>query len=177
MTNNNKKVLFIGIGAIIVVIIAIIILVTSMQKTGLNDSFFISDGTKYVIPIEGDEISITEGTIRPAKKYVVYYYQGDTITDAKEYYLYNSTADAKKMYQQLKENAPANYQAIAIDGKYVILTASSSAYEGKTATEIKQYIEFLNDMQSPDDYSSTEYEEFDEEGNTIESDDDSELEE
>ncbi|MBR3052052.1 hypothetical protein IKG60_00330 [Candidatus Saccharibacteria bacterium] len=174
MTKNNNKILFVGICAAAVIIIAIIFAIVAMQRTGLSESFFVSDGTKYVITLDSDEISVDEGSIRPAKKHLVYFYNGDSITGMKEYYLYNQAAEAEKTYQQLKEDTPAGYQAIAIDGKYLVLTVSDSIYEGKTATEIRQYIEFLNSTEN-DSGSDDNYEEFDENGDTIESDDDSEL--
>ena len=172
MTNNNKKILTVGICAIAAVVIAIIIAVIVMQKTSINNSLFTSDNTKYVVPISSDEISFDSDLTRPTQIYAIYYYQDDTITDLKEYYVFEQDSDVKAAYDYFNEHDSANYKAITIDGKYLILTANESEYENKTPEEIRQYIEFLKSSEStgPDDIENNT---FDENGETIESDIDS----
>lgn len=172
MTNNNKKLLTVGICAIAAVAIAIIIAVIVMQKPNSNNSLFTSDNTKYVVPISSDEISFDSDLTRPTQIYAIYYYQDDTITGLKEYYLFEQESDTKAAYDYYREHDSANYKAITIDGKYLILTANESEYEGKTPEEIRQYIEFLQNVE-PTESDNAEDNTFDENGETIEADIDS----
>lgn len=172
MTNNNKKILTVGVCAIAAVAIAIIIAVIVMQKPSINNSLFTSDNTKYVLPINSDEISFDSDLTRPTQIYAIYYYQDDTITGLKEYYLFEQESDTKAAYDYYREHDSANYKAITIDGKYLILTANESEYEGKTPEEIRQYIEYLQSVE-PIESDNTEDNTFDENGEAIESSNDS----
>ena len=154
MTKNHRKILFTGICAIIVITVTIIIAVIAMQAPGLTDSFFVSDGTKYVINLASDEINLDTNSIKPAKGYIVCFYKSDTITDAKEYYEFSSTTDAQAVYDYLSKNTPTSYKAVGVDGKYLILTAKDAEYADKTPDEIKEYIESANDL-APTSASST----------------------
>lgn len=173
MTKSNKKILIVGICAITAITIAIIVATITMHKTSIDDSFFVTDSTKYVIALNDDEINLGDDSIKPTKGYVVYYRKGDTITDMKEYYLFNQEADAKTLLEQIKADNTSNYKAMITDGKYLILTANASKYAGKTAEEIEYYIDLLNNTKSEetnnDEFENTEEHIFDEEGNEIES--------
>ena len=166
MAKKSKKVnknLIIGICVAAVVVIAIIITVILVNKnTGLNDKYFVSDDTKYVLTLEDSTISTDEGeeAYNPIKTHLVYFYSGDEITGLKAYYEYPDTAAAKAALEYLKSNYEDEQKnLVTIDGKYVIYNAPASEYEELTASEVKEQIEFmelLKNLNSDEDTSEEE---------------------
>ena len=159
-SNNSKKVaICVSILAIVVVIVAAIIVLVVKNKP-LDDTYFVSDDTKYVLTLDSSDISMEDPTYNPVKSHLVYTYSGNDITGLKAYYEYADNNAAKTAAEYLKQNYEGNdQQKIAVDGKYVIFTATEAEYEGLTASDIKQQIEFmelLKNMSLDDNTESNE---------------------
>lgn len=164
-TKNNKN-LIIGICAAVVVIVVIIIavvLATGGGKGGviggLNDSYFVSDDTKYVLTLDADDMYIEDTDYAPLKSHLVYTYSGDEVTGLKAYYEYADASAASAAYEFYQANNDGSFKEVALDGKYLILTANEEEYEGLTASDVKQQIEFmqmLNNMDLDEDEESVE---------------------
>ncbi|MBQ3353165.1 hypothetical protein IJG89_02365 [Candidatus Saccharibacteria bacterium] len=149
-TTKNNKGLIIGVCAAVVAIIAIIVgIVLANNHPVLNDDYFVSDDTKYVISMDGDEIT-ADDEYSPVKTHMVYFYSGDEITGLKMYYEFADEATAKAAYETYRDELPAEYTDIYVDGKYLVLTANASQYEGTSADDIKQTVEFLNTLNGID---------------------------
>ena len=139
---NNNKGIIVGICCAVVVAIAVIIAVVVANNNSLNDSYFVSDGTKYVLTLEEDEIASDDGEYAPEKMHMVYTYDGDTITGLKSYYVYADAATAQKAFNALKDSGE-NMSKYELNGKYIIETASEEDYKDITVSDVKQQIEFM----------------------------------
>ena len=167
-TKNNKN-LIIGICAavaaiIVIVIIVVIILLNPSNGPlgGINDSYFVSDGTKYVLNLDAESVYVENEDYVPLESHLVYHYSGDSITGLEAYYEYADNTAASAAYEFYKTNNDNMYKDVTLDGKFVILTANPEEYEGLTADDVKQQIEFmdmLNNMNSDNDDSNTDTEE------------------
>ena len=144
-SNQNKKNVIIGVCVAVLVLIAIIVAIILGSRNGgfggLNDSYFKSDGSKYVLTVDSsDMIGEEEHT-----------YAGDKITGLKAYYEYTNNDDAKAAYEYYNTNMADEYKSITRDGKYVILEIDESGYEGVTPDDVKQqieYMEMLNELEA-----------------------------
>ena len=150
---DNKNIIIgaiIGAVALIIVVVLIVVLGTSRQK--IDDSFFVSDGTKYVITLEGDLMDSVGGMgDTPRRAHLVYFYSGDSVTGKKTYYEFMDEETARTSYDALLSEDSENTDSYELDGKYVILIADASEYEGMTAADAKEQVEFaefLKDMSS-----------------------------
>lgn len=148
---DNKGKIIGGIcAAIIVVALIVVAVVLISRNSGINDGYFVSDGSKYVLTIEneatGDE---TTDAINPVKTHIVYTYSGEDITGMKTYGEFKDNATAQKAFDAIKEAGEdmANY---AVDGKYIIVTATTDQYEGLKATDVKAQIEFMEGLKNMD---------------------------
>ena len=145
--NKKNTGLIVGIccavAAVVIVVVLAVVLATRGGIGGVSDMYFTSDGSKYVLTLESSDIVTSEGEIAPVKMHLVYYYNGDLITGEKSYYEFADTETAKSAYEFYKENSGEAYENVALDGKYVVLTAKAEDYDGITATDIKQQIEFM----------------------------------
>lgn len=168
MANKGKKSdnknLIIGICIAAVVVIAIIIAVVLVTRGNtINDSYFVSDGTKYVLTLDANDISMEDAEYNPIKAHLVYTYSGDEITGLKAYYEYADNATAKAAADYLKSNYEESDQAkIATDGKYVVYTSHEEDYKDLTASDVKQQIEFMEMLKNMGSGDTEEFEEVEE---------------
>ena len=146
-TNKTNKNLALGICTIIGVVAIIVIIITVIllnRGASLNDSFFVSDDTKYVLTLDTDSVSMEDPEYNPIKTHIVYSYSGEEITGMKAYYEYSDSAAAKSALEYLKTNyEDENQDKITTNGKYVIFTASEAEYENLTANDVKEQIDFM----------------------------------
>lgn len=172
---KDNKNLIIGVcAALAVVVVIIVAIVLATRGTRLDDSFFVTDGTKYVATMEGDEMSFGDDDVSPVKTHVVYFYSDGKVTDMKSYYEFADEASAKKMYDAYKEYEDEEIGSYELNGKYVVLTASASQYEGMTADDAKQQVEFMKMLEEMDDAEVVE--EGDTEGDAEDVDDNDVME-
>ena len=161
-TKENKKNLIIGlcIAAAVILLIVVTILLVLRNNQTLNDSYFVSDDTKYVLTLNTEDVSMDDEQYNPIKTHLVYTYSGDNITGLKAYYEYKDNDTAKLAADYLKESyveEEAKNQ-ISIDGKYVIFTASEEEYKDLTASDVKQQIELMELIKNMGNGDETEEE-------------------
>ena len=165
-TNSNIKRkgnlgLIIGIcTTIVAVIIIIIAVILAINNNQLSDAYFVSDDTKYVLTSDRSNLENNDDVI---KVHEVYTYSGDTITSLKAYHQFENADIAKLALEKYKNDETISEMITDIEqnGNYVILTYDKSIYDGLTATDIKQQIEFLNSLKesnSTTDYTEDEIE-------------------
>lgn len=146
-TRKNKKMIAWICGivvAVVLIIVAIVVVVASPKR--LDESFFVSDGTKYVATLgpKYDIYNVSSSDYVPDKIYLVYFYSNDKVTDVKAYYKYSNESEAKDLYNWMKEKDNSDdISKVEIDGEYVIIVSDKSAYEDMTADDAKQEVEFM----------------------------------
>ena len=151
---ENKNLIVGGICAVVaivvVVIIAVVVATTGSGKLG--DSYFVSDGEKYVLTLDTEDMELgeTDNEYVPTKAHIVYYYSGDEITSAKAYYEYKDAETAKAALAEMKEQSGEDLGDAAVDGKYIVVTVDASEYEGMTASDVKSQIEFMEALKNMD---------------------------
>lgn len=146
---DNKNMIIGCICAAVVVIVVIVVAVTLATRSGLNDDYFKSDGTKYVLTIESDEMGGSEDNYNPVRTHIVYTYSGDEITGMKTYGEFANADKAKEAYNAIKDAGEdmANY---ALDGKYIIVTGTEDQYKDMKASDVKAQIEFMESLKNID---------------------------
>jgi hypothetical protein len=156
---KNNKNLIIGICAgvlVIAVVVVAIIFATKGTTPAINDAYFVSDGTKYVITLDEDEIESEDEEVTPVKTHIVYTYSGDTITGMSTYMEFTDEATAKAAlasYQEAYADTDASESGIAsmsTNGKYLVIVATEDQYADTTVSEVKQYVEMLDTMKNAD---------------------------
>ena len=154
MANKSKKNtnLIIGICAAVVIVVIIIVAIILGTRdggfTGLNDRYFVSDGSKYVVTYEDEEFVIDNEEYHPIRMHLVYNYADNVVTGLKAYYEYENDDDAETAYNYFIANNNGEYKNVSRSGKYVILEAPESEYEGLTAEDAKQQVEFMEQIKS-----------------------------
>lgn len=166
---NNKNMI---IGVCVAVAIVVVIIITAFAVGAgnkLNDSYFVSDDTKYVLTMEGDELGagITEGDgseVTPVKTHIVYTYSGDEITGAFFYLEYADEAQAKTAYENYQDEwKEEGIKDFKTNGKYLVIEMEASQYEGKTASDVKQEFELYESLKNMN-FDEMDATEIDEEG-------------
>ena len=150
-TNNaNNKNILIGIcAAVVVVAVVAVAIIFATRKPQLNDSYFVSDNTKYVLTVNSDELEPDEGVkYTPVKTHVVYTYSGDTITGMITYAEFKDEATAKAAFEEYKNTDQEGIKSININGKYVVAEMNEDQYADMTASKVKQYIDFMESLKN-----------------------------
>lgn len=144
-SKGNKKNIIIGacIALVILVIIILAIIFGINSNGGINNAYFKSDDTKYVLTMDGDEIYFENNEIVPLKVHQVYTYEDDQITSYKIYYQYNNKDDAQSAFNNLKEGNKDDFKSIELKGQYIVLTANEDEYKELTPSDIKEQIKFM----------------------------------
>lgn len=147
-TKKNKRLITWICGtivAVVLVIVAVIVMLTSSKK--LDESFFVSDGTKYVATLSSgyDIYNVSNIEYAPEKIYLVYFYSNGKVTGVKAYYKYDSESEAKEVRDKLDKNIDEldDVDKVEVNGEYLIIVSSKSAYEKMTADDAKQQVEFM----------------------------------
>ena len=170
-TKKSKKSLIIGICCTVaVVIVAVVALVLINKNSKIDDNYFSSDETKYVLTLEQNEVALEDDDYAPIKTHMVYYYSGSEVTGMTIYYEYLDEAAAKEAYEHIKDEEHEGIKEIKLNGKYIEMVTTEDQYTGMTADEVKQNIEFMELLNSMNydtgttyDYESEESEETEEE--------------
>lgn len=146
---DNKNMIIGSICAVIVVVVVIIVAVVLVTRNGgINDDYFKSDGTKYVLTIDSESVGETaENTYNPVKTHIVYTYSGDQITGMKTYGEFKDNDAAKKAFDAIKE-AGEDMTNYVVDGKYIIVTATEDQYKNLTTNDVKAQIEFMESLKN-----------------------------
>ena len=148
---DNKNLIIGCIAALVLVVAIIITIVVVVNNNSLNDGYFVSDGSKYVLTIEADEVG-SDDQYAPLKTHLVYTYDGDKITSMKTYYAYADGDSAKAAFEALKKEVgdEAQVAAMELNGKYIVVTAGEESYKDLTASDVKQQIEFMEKLKNMD---------------------------
>ena len=143
-SNASKFAIFgISIAAVIAIIIGIVVAIKANPT--INDDYFVSDGSKYVINMSMDDESSDEGIVG---MHIVYYYSGDTVTGAKSFYEFKDEATAKAAYDELKNASDEDTGSYSLNGKYVVLAADDDTIKNLTVDEVKSQVEFYENLKN-----------------------------
>lgn len=156
---KDNKNLILGIcAALVVVVVIVVAVILANRGPKLDDSYFVSDDTKYVLTVDSDD---SEDNLSLVKTHLVYKYSGDTITELKSYYEFANAEDAKAAFDSYKEAYSGSFKAAELNGKYIIFTANEEDYSDLTASDVKQQIEFMEMLEGMDLTDDEEEEEVD----------------
>lgn len=159
-TKKDNKNLIIGIcAAVVVLVVVVVAVVLATGGSQLNDDYFKSDDTKYVLNYDTGSLDLDVedeyAEFMPLKTHIVYTYDGDTITSMKTYAEYADAAAAKTALDKMKEAGEADDGAI-LDGKYIVVTADESEYKDTKASDVKRQIEVFEMLQNMNSESESE---------------------
>ncbi|MBQ6461466.1 hypothetical protein IJJ36_03515 [Candidatus Saccharibacteria bacterium] len=151
---DNKNLIICICAAVVVVVIAIIAIVFATKGSApIDDSYFVSDDSKYVISLTSDNLDYEDdeyAEYAPLVSHVVYYYSGDKITGMKTYHEYENADAAKEAYDALKASGELDGADVSLNGKYFVITNDSSEYEDLTASDVQEQIELMEMFQNMD---------------------------
>lgn len=149
---KNNKNLIIGIcaGVLVIAVIVVAIIFATKGTTNLNDAYFVSDDTKYVLTVNSDELDEEKTEVTPIKTHLVYYYSGDAITGMITYMEFADEATAKSAIEAYKSIDQTGVKNIYTNGKYIVVEMTEDQYADITASDVKQQIEFMEMVKGMD---------------------------
>jgi hypothetical protein len=134
MTEEKSKksnVAFYFAGGITIAAIVMVVLLV-LRGPVLGASFFNTDDKKYVISSE----DITLGAI---KSHIVYYHDGDNVTNVEKYLEFKDSATAKKVFDEFKkEISESDKSQYDLSGIYIVEKYPESYYQDLDLNSIKE---------------------------------------
>lgn len=154
-TNNNKNIIIGICVAVVVIAVVAIAIFFATRKPQINDAYFVSDGSKYVITVDGDAFDSSEDVkYTPVKTRIVYTYSGDNITGMFTYAEFKDEATAKAALEEYKTESQEGIKSLSVNGKYVVAEMKEDQYSDMTASELKQYIDFIENVDTTNSQDS-----------------------
>ena len=148
MIDSQKKNKPIVVGCLIAAVLALIIVILIVLFNNntipgrIDQSFFTPNDNKYVITVTGSDIfPEADKDYIPIKIHRVYTTANNSVNGLKIYQEYENNKIAKLAYEQIEELDRNIYEAIDLDGPYVILTAKPIEYEDITVRDLKNQTE------------------------------------
>ena len=148
MIDSQKKNKPIVLGCLIAAVLALIIVILIVLFNNntipgrIDQSFFTPNDNKYVITVTGSDIfPEADKDYTPIKIHRVYTTANNSVNGLKIYQEYENNKIAKLAYEQIEELDRNIYEAIDLDGPYVILTAKPIEYEDITVRDLENQTE------------------------------------
>ena len=148
MIDSQKKNKPIVVGCLIAAVLALIIVILIVLFNNntipgrIDQSFFTPNDNKYVITVTGSDIfHEADKDYTPIKIHRVYTTANNSVNGLKIYQEYENNKIAKLAYEQIEELDRNIYEAIDLNGPYVILTAKPIEYEDITVRDLKNQTE------------------------------------
>lgn len=149
-TERKDKGTVIGVClAVVAVIAAVVTVIVSIVNGGVGDSTFETTDTQYVIeyPTEFFTEDEKKEAYMPNRIFVIYSHDGDALTGKTIYYEYDDVTVANDAVEPLKANMyDGAYTAMETKGKYIVITAAETIYEGRTMADAESEKEFVDSM-------------------------------
>lgn len=149
---SNKNII-IGICIVVLVLAVIIVAIVFSTKgnTQLNDAYFVSDSTKYVLTVDEEDLDIDDRTEhKPVKTHIVYPYSGDNVTGMITYLEYADESAAKAAFEAYKDYEQSEVKNLSTNGKYLVVEMTEDQYSDLKASDVKQQIEFMEMLKNID---------------------------
>ncbi len=156
MKQKRNVIVFLIIAVMILAIVTIMAIITNGE---LNDSFFVSDGTKYVLNADTESEELEKYKNVPVKSHAVYYYRGDTVTGMEMYFEFENKSAAEEVFADYQEifADTEKYAEVKLNKKYIIIVAAENEYKDLNATEIGIGIqEYTNKIENGEEGEGTD---------------------
>ncbi|MBR2831180.1 hypothetical protein IKE83_02370 [Candidatus Saccharibacteria bacterium] len=109
------------LAAVVALIVAVVAIVLVNRQEPIPEGYFVSDDTKLVLALSPEVSGYeTNPDYQPEETYVVYYYSGDKITNAKIFLGYGSDAAAETAYKNTSMEGKTWATSRRRNGKYIV---------------------------------------------------------
>lgn len=125
------------VAAVIVTALAVIL---SLPRP-ISDDYFVNDDTKLVLKLDASQAAYQTGEYEPGTTYVVYYYDGEKITNARIYFKYDSDAEAREANQHISLDDKVWAYEKQLNGKYIVFNLVRDQYANLTTEYVRGIIE------------------------------------
>jgi len=136
----NFKNIFNVVVVLLLIGVVIALIIINNEPT-YNDNYFVSDGTKIVAQLDPIYYEGDGNTPTPVAAYIVYYYSGETIIDAKTFYKFETAEDARIVYDDATNKDIDWVDDKKVSKEYVIFSMNDSEYSELTTSIVRQLTE------------------------------------
>ncbi len=107
----------------------------------ISDDYFVSDDVKLVSTLDASQAAYQTGEYEPGTTYIVYYYSGDKITNARVYFKYGSDEEAREAYGHVSLDDKIWAYEKQLNGKYIVFSLMRDQYANLTTEYVRGIID------------------------------------
>ncbi|MBR6505524.1 hypothetical protein IKT18_01620 [Candidatus Saccharibacteria bacterium] len=133
---NRRIVIIAAVALFIVVLVAI--LASGSYYEPIDDDYFVSDNNKMVLTLSKESSDFESREYESDVTYVVYYYNGDDITDVRIFYSYNNEDEAREANKNITMDGKAWATGRKLNGKYIIFNTNRKSWSGLSVDLLKE---------------------------------------
>ena len=150
-TKNNKRTrkldykTWILVGCAIVALVAVIAVIIGFNfREKYTSDFFHDADDKFVVTMDYETAALENGPYEPFITHVVYYYNGENITDAKAFYEYANAKDAAEAFDKI--SVSDYFESKSLNDRFIVLQIKKAQYQDTTLADLKESRELLKDI-------------------------------
>lgn len=133
---NRRIVIIAAVALFIVVLVAI--LASGSYYEPIDDDYFVSDDSKLVYTLSKKMSNFETSENEPELTYIVYYYAGDDIINARMFYSYDSEEEAGEANKNITMDDKDWATSRKLNGRYIIFNTTSDFWSGLTTSFVKK---------------------------------------
>lgn len=130
--------------ALVGFIIVVMMILKFNQNEDIDSSYFHDTDDKIVLTMNRDNSELDNSDFEPMITHVVYYHDGNKITNVRAFYEYGSEATAREALEHLELGDFADNKKL--NGRFVIFQVKKSQYEDLTVEDLKRDVELLKEI-------------------------------
>ena len=138
-----KTWILVGLAAVAFVIVSVAIIVLN-QVEKFDSSYFHDGDGKIVLTMNKYYAELDSSEYESDITHVVYYHDGNKVTNARAFYEYKDEAEAKEAFDNLSLGEFAEGKKLS--GRFVVFSVKKQQYEDLTVEELKHNIELLKQI-------------------------------
>lgn len=122
--------------------VALVIVVVAIVKlNGRAEEIpeFKTDETKIVMTMNAEMATFEESEYEPKLTHIVYFHDGEKITNVKVYYEYETEDEAREALDKITMDY---YSGKKLEGKYIVLQAKRDEYDGLTVEYMEEQYDY-----------------------------------
>lgn len=140
----DKKTVLAAIVAVLMVIVAVAIIIVVNHQDPIPDGFFSSDNTKLVLSLSPEVSSFeTNREYAPKVTRIVYFHDGDKVTNAKIYFEYSDDEAAKEADAHITMDDKNWATGRRRNGRYIVFSVKPDQYRGLTTDRVNDNIDSM----------------------------------
>lgn len=130
--------------AAVALILVIIAIINFTKRETYDSSYFHDAEGRIVLTMDRDTAALDDSIYEPNITHIVYYYEGNSVTNVKAFYEYLTEDEAKIAYEHLDLGTFAVSKSL--NGRFIVFEINRAMYKDLTVETLKSDVESMKSI-------------------------------